>query len=76
MFKNLENYLEEISHFLSGGKEREEILAEIRSHIIEKAERESGSLSEAALEKVIAVYGRPRQVAEKYLEGRPLIAPV
>ncbi len=40
MYKNLETYLEEISHFLSGREEREEILSEIRSHILEKAERE------------------------------------
>ncbi len=42
MHKNLETYLEEISHFLSGREEREEILAEIRSHILEKAEQEAG----------------------------------
>jgi hypothetical protein len=75
MHKNLETYLEEIGHFLSGPVEREEILAEIRSHILEKAERESGPIDEGALEKVIASYGAPRQVAEKYLDGRPVIAP-
>jgi hypothetical protein len=74
MFKNLENYLEEISHFLSGREEREEILSEIRSHILEKAGLESGAVSDASLEKVIAVYGKPRQVAEKYLDGQPVIA--
>ena len=40
MSTKLEAYLEEISHFLSGREEREEILSEIRSHILEKAERE------------------------------------
>ncbi|TFG77601.1 MAG: hypothetical protein E4H23_08565 [Chrysiogenales bacterium] len=75
MHKNLEIYLEEISHFLSGRGEREEILSEIRSHILEKAEQEAGPVSEASLEKVIAAYGKPRLVAEKYLEGRPVIAP-
>lgn len=75
MHKKLENYLEEISHFLSGREEREEILAEIRSHILEKAEQEAGPAGEAALEKVIAAYGEPRRVAEKYLDGRPVIAP-
>jgi ABC-type multidrug transport system fused ATPase/permease subunit len=74
MFKNLENYLEEISHFLSGREEREEILSEIRSHILEKAEQEGGPTSEASLDKVIAAYGKPRWVAEKYLDGRPVIA--
>jgi hypothetical protein len=40
MSNKLEAYLEEISHFLSGHEEREEILSEIRSHILEKAEAE------------------------------------
>ncbi|MGA2531578.1 MAG: hypothetical protein ABSG19_00935 [Candidatus Aminicenantales bacterium] len=75
MFEKLEAYLEEISHFLSGREEREEILSEIRSHILEKAERESGPLTASSLEKVIAAYGPARRVAEKYLEGREIIAP-
>jgi hypothetical protein len=75
MFERLEAYLEEISHFLSCRKEREEILAEIRSHILEKTEQESGAVTEASLEQVIAAYGPARRVAEKYLDGRPLIAP-
>lgn len=75
MFEKLEAYLEEISHFLSGREEREEILSEIRSHILEKAERESGPLTASSLEKVIAAYGPARRVAEKYLDGRPIIAP-
>jgi hypothetical protein len=75
MFKKLEAYLEEISHFLSGGEEREEILSEIRSHILEKAEQEFGAASDESLGKVIASYGPARRVAEKYLDGRPIIAP-
>ncbi len=75
MPNKLEAYLEEISHFLSGREEREEILSEIRSHILEKAERELGGATDAALGKVIAAYGPPRKVAEKYLDGRPIIAP-
>ncbi|MBN2398739.1 MAG: hypothetical protein JXI33_00180 [Candidatus Aminicenantes bacterium] len=75
MHKNLENYLEEISHYLSGRSEREEILSEIRSHILEKAEQETGPVTEASLEKVIAAFGKPRWVAEKYLDGMPIIAP-
>ncbi len=75
MHKNLENYLEEIGHFLSEREEREEILSEIRSHILEKAEREEGPVDESVLAKVIAAYGTPRRVAEKYLEGKPIIAP-
>ncbi len=71
----LDAYLEEISHFLSGREEREEILAEIRSHILEKAEREFGAADDAALAKVIAAYGPARRVAERYFDGRPIIAP-
>jgi hypothetical protein len=75
MYKNLETYLEEISHYLSGREEREEILSEIRSHILEKAEQEGGPITEASLGKNITAYGRPRQVAEKYLDGQTIISP-
>jgi len=75
MSNKLEIYLEEISHFLSGREEREEILSEIRSHILEKAAMEHGETGDAALDKVIATYGPARKVAEKYLDGRPIIAP-
>jgi len=75
MSNKLEAYLEEISHFLSGRGEREEILSEIRSHILEKAATEHGGTDDAAVDKAIAAYGRARKVAEKYLEGRPIIDP-
>lgn len=75
MSNKLEAYLEEISHFLAGREEREEILSEIRSHILEKAAAEHGETGDAALDKAIAAYGPPRKVAEKYLDGRPIIAP-
>jgi hypothetical protein len=74
-FKRLEDYLEEIDHYLVVEKGGEEILSEIRSHIIEKAENEYGELTEESVGKIIAGYGSPRQVAEKYLEGYQLIAP-
>jgi hypothetical protein len=75
MHEKLEAYLEELSHFLSGREEREEILAEIRSHILEKTEQEFGQATEASLGKVIAAYGPARRIAEKYLDGRQIIAP-
>ena len=75
MSNKLEAYLEEISHFLSGREEREEILSEIRSHILEKAATEHGETGDAAIDKAIAAYGPARKVAEKYLDGRPIIAP-
>jgi hypothetical protein len=74
-FKRLEDYLEEIDHYLVVEKGGEEILSEIRSHIMEKAESEYGELTEESVGKTIAGYGSPRQVAEKYLEGYQLIAP-
>jgi hypothetical protein len=72
----LEAYLEEISHFLSGRTEREEVLSEIRSHIMEKAAEGPGEFTDAAIEKAIAAFGPARKVAEKYLDqGRPIIDP-
>lgn len=77
MSDKLEAYLEEISHFLSGKAEREEILADIRSHILEKAgEGAGGTAADAAIERAIAGFGPARRVAERYLdESRPIIAP-
>ncbi len=49
MPNKLEAYLEEISHFLSGRAEREEILSEIRSHILEKAAAEHGGTGNDAV---------------------------
>jgi len=75
MFEKLDAYLEEISHFLSGREEREEILSEIKSHILEKAEREFGGANEESLNKIIASFGPARRVAENYFDGRQIIAP-
>ncbi len=75
MSEKLDAYLEDISHYLSGREEREEILSEIRSHILEKAEREHGAVTEAALASVIAAFGPARRVAERYLDGQEIIAP-
>jgi hypothetical protein len=75
MYPNLEKYLEEISHYLVLKQGTEDVLAEIRSHILEKAGQEYGDVSEENLAKVIDGYGNPRDVAERYLEGESLIAP-
>lgn len=56
-------------------KKQEEILSEIKSHILEKAEQEHGEVTETSLDKVIAAYGPARRVAEKYLDGHSIIAP-
>ena len=75
MYGKLEKYLEEIGHYLAASKEKEEILTEIKSHILEKTEQEFGETTEEALARVIQAYGSPRQVAEKYMEGHQIIAP-
>jgi hypothetical protein len=75
MSEKLETYLEEISHYLGITKEKQEILMEIKSHIMEKTEQEFGEVSNVSLEKVIDNYGSPRQVAEKYMDERQIIAP-
>jgi hypothetical protein len=75
MSDKLEAYLEEISHYLAVAEGREEILNEIRSHILEKADREFGSVSADSLANVIASYGSARRVAERYLDGQEIVAP-
>ncbi len=75
MHEKLNKYLEEISHYLAAVSEKEEILNEIKSHILEKAEQEFGQTNKGALDKVIDNYGSPRKVAEKYIEDFEIIAP-
>ena len=75
MYEKLKKYLEEISHYLAAVSEKEEILNEIKSHILEKAEQEFGEIYNGALDKVIDNYGSPRKVAEKYIEDVEIIAP-
>jgi hypothetical protein len=75
MHENLEKYLGEISHYLAVTQGAKEILAEIRSHIIEKAEQESGGATPEAIDRAIAAYGSPREVAAKYLDGEEIISP-
>jgi len=75
MHEKLEKYLEEIGRHLAAEREKEEILAELRSHILEKTARRFGEINDANLERIIQAYGTPRQVAEKYMEGSQIIAP-
>ena len=76
MFERLESYLAEIGHFLSGREEREEILSEIRSHVLEKAELEYGAVSDDSLKRTIEAYGPAGRVAGRYVAESPIIAPV
>jgi len=75
MYQNLENYLLEISHYLAVKDGAEEILAEIKSHILEKTEAEFEAITEDGISKIIAGYGKPQQIAAKYLEGFEIISP-
>jgi len=76
MFKKLEAYIAEIDHYLSVREGKDEILEEIKSHILEKAEAESGELDDRSIEKVISEYGKPQNIAKKYLEDTQIISPI
>lgn len=75
MYKNLEGYLEQIDHYLVVKEGKNEILSEIKSHILEKTEKEFGKITDDTLGKVITHYGNPKKVAEKYLDGYQIISP-
>ena len=75
MDENLERYLDEISHYLAGGRASKEILAEIESHILEKSQREHGSITPESIRKTIDGYGPAQEVASKYMDGQEIISP-
>jgi hypothetical protein len=75
MSEKLETYLDEIGHYLAGSKEKQEIIAEIKSHILEKTEQEYGEITDITIERIIEIYGSPQQVAEKYMDDYQIIAP-
>jgi hypothetical protein len=75
-FKVLEDYLKEIDHYLAIKDGKNEILNEIRSHILEKTEHEFGKITENTLRVTIEDYGNPRLIAEKYMEGYQIISPI
>ena len=76
MFKKLEAYIGEIDHYLSVREGKKEILEEIKSHILEKAEAESGKIDNQSIEKIISEYGKPYSVAMKYIEDTQIISPI
>ena len=75
MFKKLDDYLRSVGRYLAVKDGADDILAEIRSHILDKAETDFGDAGDASVAKVLASYGNPRAVAERYLEGTQIIAP-
>jgi hypothetical protein len=76
MYNNLDNYLDKISHYLAVKDDAQEILAEIQSHILEKTEAEFGTITEDTVGKKISDYGKPQQIAARYLEGIEIISPI
>jgi HAAS domain-containing protein len=75
MDNNLKNYLEEIDHYLILSEGKKEILAEIETHILEKTERDFGTITEENIASTIASFGSAQQVAENYLDGFQIISP-
>jgi len=75
-YKVLEDYLEEIDHYLAMKEGKNEILAEIKSHILEKTENEFGKITENVLRVTIENYGNAKTIAEKYMEDYQIISPI
>jgi hypothetical protein len=75
-YKVLNDYLEEIDHYLAIKEGKDEILNEIKSHILEKTEDEFGKITENVLRVTIENYGNPKKIAENYMEGYQIISPV
>ena len=75
-YKVLEDYLEEIDHYLAIKQGKDEILNEIKSHILEKTEKQFGKITESTLKVILEDYGEPRIIAEKYMEDYQIISPV
>jgi len=75
MYEVLEQYLRDVDDYLFVKHGAKEILAEIRGHILEKAESASGGVTEESIRKAVSDYGKPREVAEKYMEGYDIISP-
>ena len=75
MFKILDEYIEDIGHYLIVNRGRQDILEEIRSHIQERMEQEHGDPEDQTLRRLIKEYGSPREVADRYNEENQIIAP-
>ncbi len=75
MEKNLNDYIDKIDHYLSVKEGRNDILNEIRSHILEKLEKEGGQADHHIFNRIVEEYGHPREVAERYNEDVQIIAP-
>ncbi|HOA15085.1 MAG TPA: hypothetical protein PLT03_03565 [Bacillota bacterium] len=75
MAGKLDGYLEEVGHYIAGDKCTDDILAEIRSHIYDRAQEEFGDTSDESIEKVLSGMEDPRDMAARYSQGQDIIAP-
>lgn len=75
MNRKIEEYLAEVSHYISDTKAADDIIKEVRSHIIDRAQEEFGDTGDESLEKILSKLEEPRQMAEKYSQGQDIIAP-
>jgi hypothetical protein len=76
MSKILDDYIEEIDHYLTVKGEKSDILREIRSHLLERLQN-MGEPGEDALPRLLRDYGSPKEVADRYNEAEEvqIIAP-
>ena len=74
MYKNLENYLKEVSRYLISDTS-EDILMEIRANVLERAEG-YGDLNDETINRALTALGSPRVLAANYGDGKEIIAPV
>lgn len=75
MVKKLDAYLEEVGHYIAGKTGTDDILAEIKSHISDRAQEEFGDTSDESIEKVLSGMEDPREMAARYSQGQDIIAP-
>ncbi len=76
MYKNLDDYISEVSHYLVVTNGKDDILKEIESHILEKVEVRFGKITDDNIHCVIMEYGKPKDVAERYMENFQILAPL
>ena len=73
MSRKLELYLRKVGSYLVN-EDREDILMEIRAHIMEKA-ADGDVLSDENLHRVLSEMPNPRLLAANYSEGKEIISP-
>ncbi len=73
MNKALEAYLAEVREYLVTEEDVQDILDEIRSHILEKCSGQHGGCTEEAVQKVLKDFGSAIDVAKAYSTAEPVI---